>query len=710
MKAKHIACIAILLTATATAAERRYQEGAGKQDQNSLKITADLVQMDVLVTDQSGKPVRGLRREDFELFDDHMPQRISHFGFEETRPLKIGQGTTEFRGLPRVITQPELRRVIAFVVDTLHMKPGSVYNTQKIVTNFIESKMQPGDLVLVLPTTGGTGLYQQFTSDRRILARATADLRPFVYFTASTPHRISAVPAAGSAPLPGASIENLELNNPVAGDRSRPIAARGNNRAIGSYIDPEESADIKASLYTLNNLIQYMNRLPGRKLTFFVSEGMRLFQTQTEPYFRDTIDRAQRSNVVFYTLDPRGLDPVGISASDELFGLPNIITHQTPEVTTYLNAQKDDYYDSQDSLSALASETGGKFFHDSNDLSRGLDVMLEENSAYYVLGFQPEGERWDGKLHKIKITVPGRPDLRVSARKTYLARIESPAKPKTAAESHWAAETEAITSPLVRRDIDLQLTPFYRDDKNRKPVFMALLHVGVSKLNLVEVEGRRRDRLELVGFILDSKGKIIDIFGQDIDLNMSKEAYDRAVKDGFLCVRTLGVKPGAYQMRVLVRERETGSIGTAQNYIEVPDLKGKNLAISSIVTDVDASQTGTGRVDSENTLSQRRFHRGSQFNYTVAVYNARQESHGNEPQLAIRTRIMAGPKEVYKSDPRPARLMEGSTPPSRVLVGGTLSLGKLPAGDYTLEVTVSDRVDKKASRGIVRQELDFAVE
>jgi VWFA-related protein len=688
----YLAILVLAFEAPFPAVSQAGQNKSQNQDQ-TVRISAELVQMDVLVTDKNGKPVPGLKREDFQLFDNNKLQRISHFSFEEIKPLRVAEGATEFRSLPKALTSSELKRVIAFIVDTIHMKPDSVYRTQKMAIDFIETKMEPGDLVLILPTTGGTGLYQQFTSDRRILARAAGDLRPFVFFTGTTPHR-------SSDEIVRTQARNGSLSNPLAGPDQTVLAA-GASRQIGSRADPEEEADVRVSLSTLSNLTRYMGRLPGRKLALFVSEGMRLFQTRMEGEMRDTIDQAQRSNVVFYTIDPRGLDTQSIGAGDEIIGLSS---------TSFLNAKRDDYIDSQDALSALAIDTGGKFFHDNNDIKRGLESMLEENSAYYMLGFQPEQSGWDGKVHKIKVSVPGRPDLRVSSRRSYLARAEATPKPRTAAESHWAAETEAITSPLVRRDIDLQLTPFYRDDKKGKPFFMALLHIGVSKLKLVEIDGRRKDKLELVGFVLDAKGKIIDIFGQDIELNMPKEAYEKALKDGFLAVRTLAVKPGAYQIRVLVRERETGSIGTAQNYLEVPDLKGKNLAISSIVTDVEASQTGTGQVDSESTLSQRRFHRGSQFNYTVAVYNAKQDSHGSEPQLAIRTRILAGAKEVYRSEPRTVKLMEGSTPPSRVIAGGTIGLGKLPPGDYTLEVTIVDRLVKKDGKAVVRQELDFAIE
>ena len=115
--------------------------------------------MDVLVTDKSNKPVMGLKREDFELYDNDKLQAITHFSYEESKSRKVAdeQGSA----MPRVITPGELNRVVAFVIDTLHMKPENVYRARRMLQDFVDTKMAPGDLVLILPTAGGSGLYQQ---------------------------------------------------------------------------------------------------------------------------------------------------------------------------------------------------------------------------------------------------------------------------------------------------------------------------------------------------------------------------------------------------------------------------------------------------------------------------------------------------------------------------------------------------------------------
>src|SRR5215467_7407969 len=180
---------AILLMGSALPGVGISQEKNKDGSDNVVRISAQLVQIDVIVTDKAGKAVAGLKREDFELYDNNKTQDISHFAYETTRSRSVGQDLDETRTLPKAITAAQVKRVLAFVVDTLHMKPESVYRTRQMIENFIDKQMEPGDLALILPTAGGSGLFQQFTSDQRLLRRAAERLRPFIFSTDTTPYR-----------------------------------------------------------------------------------------------------------------------------------------------------------------------------------------------------------------------------------------------------------------------------------------------------------------------------------------------------------------------------------------------------------------------------------------------------------------------------------------------------------------------------------------
>jgi VWFA-related protein len=688
-----LAAVIILSSPIATLSQDRK-----KPDQGSIKLNAELVQIDALVTDKAGKPVSGLKREDFELYDNNKPQPITHFSYEESNAGRAKNSPAGQPPIPKAITARELKRVVAFVVDTLHMQFENLYRTRKMLQDFVDNQMAPGDLVLILPSGGGSGLLQQFTSDRSLLRNAINRLKLVNVDSGVIPYRsITSDVRFRSA---GRVEQPVDSRNRGSGNLSMPDSP-------GSHdTDPLEMADVRVTLETLNNVITSMRQLPGRKLGVFVSEGFRLFPTQTLREFGETIGLAARSNVVFYSIDPKGLGAL-FTAADSFGsdvanggGLGQAVAQQ-------LIQNQLDLLDARESLSSLAAETGGKLFSNNNDINKGLANLLDENSSYYLLGFQPESARWDGKLHKIKVVVRNRPDLTVLARKSYLARSDAPKPPS--ADPKAAEAIEAISSPLARRDIDLRLTALYIDNAQREPSVTLLLHIDASKLQFIESEGSYHSSLEQIGFVLDATGRTVESFSNTLQLNLQPKTFQAALKQGFVATRTMNVKPGIYQIRLFVREVGFGLIGTANDFIEIPDLKAADrLSASSLFLAGQTAQQGKTADAAGATPSQRKFQRNGEFSYSMVIYNARIDEKTKQPQLEMRTRILNGSKVVFAGQPHPVAAGEGSALPYRVVTGGVIKPLNLPAGDYSVEVIVWDTLRKKDS--IIRRETDFSVE
>jgi VWFA-related protein len=673
------------------------QDRKKKPDQDSIKLNAELVQIDALVTDKAGKPVSGLKREDFELLDNNKPQPITHFSFEESNPVRVKNSPVPQPPIPKALTARDLKRIVAFVVDTLHLQFENLYRTRKMLQDFVDNQMQPGDLVLILPTGGGSGLLQQFTSDRSLLRSAIDRLRLVNVGSGVVAYRsiTSDVPFKSM----GRQEQPVDSKNRGSGRLSMPESP-GSHEA-----DPLEEADVRATLETLNNLIISMRQLPGRKLGVFVSEGFRLFPTQTNREFGETIGLAARSNVVFYSIDPKGLIPP-ISAVDQI-GLAQERGPLAQQIAQLLMQQSIEAQETRESLSSLATETGGKLFSNNNDINKGLANLLDENSSYYLLGFQPEQAKWDGKLHKIKVVVRDRPELTVLARRSYLARSDA-SKP-TSADPKVAEAIDAISSPFVRRDIDLRLTALYIDNPQREPSVTLLLHIDASKLHLIESEGSYHSSLEQIGFVLDANGRTVESFSNTLQLNLQPKTFQAALKQGFVATRTMNLKPGVYQIRLFVREAGFGLIGTANDFIEIPDLKAADrLVASSLFLAGQTAQQGKTADAAGATPSQRKFPTNGEFSYSMVIYNPRIDEKTKQPQLEMRTRILNGSKVVFAGQPHPVAAGEGSALPYRVVTGGVIKPLVLPSGDYTVEVIVWDKLRKKDS--IVRRETDFSVE
>ena len=380
-----------------------------KQEKDLIKISAELVEVDVLVTDQNNRPAVGLGRDDFELFDNSKRQVITHFAFEQSKSRRPDADLDQNAALPRAMSAANVKRVIAFVVDTLHMGHDNVYRTRRTLEEFIQTKLEPGDLVLVLPTAGGSGLYQQFTSDQRILLSAVSHLRPFLFGNEINGYRDDTLATTSKAiprrppdfPGPGGA---LPASGP--GQEGDPVRRQGNHLEIDRSAggNPLEESDVLATLFTLNNLLDAMARLPGRKIGVFLSEGFRASSSQTSKDLAEVTARAARANVIFYSIDPKGLDPLGVAADDDLGlrgaavvndgDLSGLGADYNKVTNERMGAIRNDHAQFQESLTTLAADTGGRFYRNSNDIKRGLSEVMEENSGYYLLGFQPE--KWDG--------------------------------------------------------------------------------------------------------------------------------------------------------------------------------------------------------------------------------------------------------------------------------------------------------------------------
>jgi VWFA-related protein len=691
---KKVIVLSLIAVLVATQVFTARAQETNKQDKGEIKLSTELVQIDVIVIDKSKKPVSGLKREDFELLDNNKPQHISNFSYEGTKARRVEDTAADNPHLPKAITSAELKRVFAFVVDTMHIKFENINRTRKMLSDFVDNKMQPGDLVLILPTGGGSGLLQQFTSDQRLLHRAIDRLRPFYFSNDTTPYR---------------SLARLGMTTGRTGQAGR---SGGFGRqpsmgipSLGTSPDPFEEADVHTTLNAMKETIKSMSRLPGRKVAMLVSEGFRAYATQTTQDLNDTTAMAGRANVVFYTIDPRGLEPLALEAADQIDPEDDFAT----AVTDAVNSKRDDFQESQNSLRAIAQDTGGKFFGNNNNVERGLDQMLDENSAYYMLGFYPEAGKWDGKFHKVKVVIREHPELTVAFRKGYLAK--SPVPEKKPLDPKVAEVAEAISSPLVRRDIDLRLTPLYVDNAQRDPVVTLLLHIDASKLTFRQADGRYHNSLEEVGFVLNARGDTVDRFSNTLELNLLPETYQKSIKRGFVATRTANLKPGTYQIRMFVREAGSGMIGTANDFIDIPNMKSDKLTTSSLYLSGQAVEQGkvVETAGEGGTPSQRRFQRNGEFAYSLVIYNSKVDDKSKQPQLEMRIRILKGSKVVFSGGSREAVPLQGSTPPSRIVTGGVIKLLGLAPDDYTIEVSVRDKLRKKQD-GIVRREMDFSVE
>lgn len=679
-------------------------------DDDVVKISTNLIQVDVSVTDSKGKPVTDLRPEDFEVYENGELQNVSAFSYissvrEVPRPAATPSDRIDIPVPPAVLRPDSIRRTIALVVDDLTLSFRSAYDVRAALRKYVDEQMREGDLVAIIRTGSGIGALQQFTSDKRLLYAAIERLK----WNPLGRGRIGAF----------APIRDNEQLEPE-GETDEITAPAGD-----SLENFRETVFATGTLGALRFVVQGISELPGRKSVVLFSDGFSMCETDSQAfrdcgrvldYLRQVIDQANRASVVFYTIDARGLQYTGLTAEDSVRGDASRIRQ--------VQAQRDqELWDTQQGLAFLAEETGGLAVRNSNDLSRGVQRVLDDQS-YYLIGYEPDTDTFDPakrRFNRLEIKVR-REGVNVRYRSGFF-NVATEDRPKPVLTSSPVAQIQnALVSPFAVNDISLRLNTLFGYDEKTGPYIRSLLHVSADKLKFVdEPDGAKRAVFEILAASFGDNGAIVDQLAKSYTMRVRGDAYETIVRNGFVYHFAFPIKrPGAYQLRIAIRDSQDPKVGSASQFVEVPDLKKKRLTLSGIVLEnltvadwkqlqVDLPSEGAivGRRDPLTDTSLRRFRRNSVLRYGLEIYNARLDQ-ARRPNLATRIRVYADGKLVLDGKQQPVDFT-GQKDPNRIRTAGAISLAsQLLPGDYILQLVVFDN-NAKEKRRISTQYVQFEV-
>jgi VWFA-related protein len=630
-----------------------------------IRVGVELVQIDATVTDERGRHVPDLTVRDFELLQDGRRQSISTFAYVAAgdRPPFTSGGETSI-GLARPPSTDHVRRTIAIVVDDLGLSFESTYRVREVLRTFVDRDVQAGDLVAILRTGAGMGALQQFTTDRRMLNAAVGRVRW---------NTMARVPA-------------FQALDALDGFRNEAFTA--------------------GTLGAIQYVVRGVSELPGRKSIVVFSDGFRLTDAdgrygRVRESLRALVDSANRAGVVIYTIDTRGLVGFGPTAEDS-----------GPEWT---DARRVDLQATQDGLGALAADTGGLFLRNTNDLGGALRRTLEDQRGYYLLGYVPDRATFSGpkaRFHTLTVRVT-RPGLRVRSRRGFFGRPDEAQQPATAVNRM----ASAVTSPFSGGDIRLRLSSLFGHVEKVGPVVQSYMHIDARDLQFAEQpDGTRSAEVEVLAVTFGDNGQVADQKGQRYTVTLTPDRFAAALQRGF--IYTLGVplkRAGPYQLRIAFRDVRTDRLGSATQFIDVPDVKKGRLTLSSLILQgaaseraaaaSDETEDGVEDVDPQANVALRTFRQGTRMTYAWYIYNARVSSSGR-PRLESEVRLYRDGSEVFRSGPDPVVPVTHTA--QQVFAGGVLELGQaMTPGTYVLEVAVTDRGAKKHSRAT--QTVDFDV-
>lgn len=695
------------------------------QDQSDvLRVYTELVQTDVMVFNKEGRFVDGLKSSDFELKIDGVSKPVEFFekitAGSQNEELQIaaarGSSARSNAAGAKGPTPLDRGRPIYFYVDDLHLDSSALQTTRKLITNFIDNQMGQNDEAAIASASGQIGFLQQLTDNKTVLHAALERLkyRPYTVRDLDRPVMTeyqALLITNYDHDLTDYFIDATIRQNP---GMTRDIAEGLVNGRARSLVAQAGMVTVN-TLTGLEGLIRGADKLPGRKLIFFVSGGFFLDDRNSDSRTRlqRITSAAARSGVVIYSLDARGL----------VANLGDISSPQEFDPGGRLqNASSGELMASQESLSALAADTGGKAVFNTNTLGPGLGRALKETSTYYLLAWKPEHEAQQSKFRRIEVKVKGHPDLIVKVRRGFfdrepeLAKTEKPAnkeKPESATAKTPEAELrKAMLSQYPEREIPVSLSLSYMNTPTKGLMLSTVLQVPNELLSFVPTNGKQTAVVNLAGTVFDDKGNVGASFNNRITIEAPTIEAAKGGPD-----LTYGypvyIKPGLYQVRVAVRDDTSGHTGSAHGWIEIPDLSSGRLALSSLLMGVRTPPAGQtmpaanpdAPPDPVSLSVNHHFSPDGFLRFLVIVYNATLAASDAKPDVAVQVQIVRDEQPVTTT-PLKKISIEGLPDLSRIPYAAEVSLNGLPAGRYLLQVTVVDRIGKKSASQQNRFEID----
>ena len=696
----------VAITASASAQQIGQNKTPGASDTYTLSVKAQLVVETVVVKDSSGKFIPGLTAKDFAITEDGVPQTIRFCEHQDlsahSELLPASMSDDEeikiYKRLARTQVTPETegseryknRRLMALYFDMSAMRPADQLRALAAAEKFLRTQMTTADMVSILRYQGGSvDILQDFTADRNKLLSILETM----------------IVGEGQG-----SVETID-----------DASSADTGAAFGQDDSEFNVFNTDRQLSALQTAAKMLGQLNEKKSLIYFSGGLRLNGIDNQAQLHATVDTAIRSGVSFWPIDARGLvasAPLG-DATQGSPGNAGMYTGAAALATT------SNFQQSQDTLFALAGDTGGKALFDTNDLTRGIVQAQQAITDYYILGYYTTNTAENGHFRRVKVSLTHEMNAKLNYREGYYA--EKKFSQFTAVDKERQLEDALmLEDPITELSIAMEIDHF---QLNRAEYFVPIVvKIPGSELALAKRGGAEHTLIDFICEIKDMVGgttvtNVTDYVNIKLSDATAAELTKRPVEydTGFTLL------PGKYRIKFLARDNETGRIGTYETIFTIPNLnkEDKRVPISSVVLSSQRVDPGDAlfnvgkardreQESAVNPLVQdgkklipsvtRVFSAGREMFVYLQAYQQMQQSRAGESSAATTT---AQPYfafvSLYRGD---AKVLE--TPPTAVapVVSGRLGitplsfhfgLNGLPPGEYDCQVTVLDPATQKTS-------------
>jgi VWFA-related protein len=545
------------------------------EENGTIKVQSTMVDMTVVVRDRSGKLITGLNKNDFEIYDQGKKQNISAFTMELAHPpaTKVPEHV-EAAAPPPAPPPPTPPRFLGFYFDDENMPTADLAFARKAAEGFVNKNMEETDRAAIF--TSSTTVTQQFTSNKQQILDTLAKLvshQKSATFGGMTCPKITPYEAYQITKFFDTHSDVFDMAlaqavqcNCTPSDTSCPNQQARLVQTQAATVLSLSEQFAQDSLGTLGDVIRYMGRMPGRRMLIMTSSGF-FSRTDKVQHTQDKmIDSALKAGIVINTLDAQGLaaDWVGGNFAD---GPPVVLAGGSGGAFNALQDEvlSDEREVSSDSMSVLASSTGGKFFHNSNDLGEGLVEIAALPEVTYALSFYPDDLRENGVYHSLKIRVPGRSDISISTRPGYFAQSHEKNSPSAKFQKLNKEVMASDSIAEVGMDVSTQSGTIATGESALKVV----THINGKSLVFRKENNQRVERLIFISAFFDMQGHYLGGNETVMDMNLKGASYTQISKDGVDARTTLQAPPGTYRLREVVQEVVGGRLAASSRTVEI---------------------------------------------------------------------------------------------------------------------------------------------
>ena len=666
-------------------------QGTPAQTPGTIRVQTQLVVEEVAVKDKSGKTIEGLTANDFILTEDGVPQTISFAEFQrlqaaaasaEPAPaagpvVPTAPRATQAQIAPEVPGETRYRdhRLLALYFDMSTMQPGDQLRAFGDALKFIDTQMDPSVLMAVMTFEGGAvRVRQDFTGDHAQIRKAMDKL------------------------IVGLSQGFDETTS----DDSTPDTGA----AFGQDDNEFNIFNTDRQLAALQTAVKMLGALNEQKALIYFASGLRLNGTDNQAQLVATTNAALRANVLLYPIDARGLvaqAPLGDATTGSNGGIGMFSGSSAQAVMT--NFQR-----SQDTLYALAKDTGGKAMFDANDLTLGIRQAEEAMNSYYEIGYYPTHTALDGRFHRIKISMREGLSADLAYRQGYFADKEF-SKFTAADKERQLEDALMLENPVT--DINIAMEVNYFQLNSAEYFVPVAVKIPGSELALARRGGASETLIDFIGEVKDDFGNTIQNLRDKLDIKLSDSTASQLATHPIQYETGFTLLPGKYLIKYLARDAETGRIGTYQMSFAIPNLnkEDKRVPISSVVLSsqrvalgdsiynvkqkIDAEAANPLVLDGQKLIPSvtRVFSKSRDLYVFLQAYE--RDATTTRPIVAF---VSFYQGQVKAFETAPLAVTEGLDAKSKgVPLRFSLSLEKLPPGQYDCQVTVLDPTGQKAA-------------